>query len=99
MSKKELETLIVDAKAAIGRAHERDRQAAREAAEKIAADYGFSLSELASGKAARKRATTAAAAKYANPENPAQTWTGKGRQPAWFKDAVAKGTAPEAMEL
>ncbi|MFT5625225.1 MAG: DNA-binding protein H-NS, partial [Lentimonas sp.] len=28
-----------------------------------------------------------------------QTWTGKGRQPTWFKEAVAAGTAPDTMEI
>ncbi|MEM8579172.1 MAG: H-NS histone family protein [Pseudomonadota bacterium] len=99
MSKKELEQLIVDAKAAMGRAADRERLEAREAAEKVAAEYGFSLSELASGKTARKKASATGSAKYANPENPMQTWTGKGRQPTWYKDAVAAGTPPEAMEV
>lgn len=98
MSVKELEQLIVDAKASIGAARVREREEAKAAAEEVAAKYGFSLSELAGAKGARKKAP-AGSAKYANPENPAQTWTGKGRQPAWYKDAINAGTPPEAMEI
>jgi DNA-binding protein H-NS len=29
--------------------------------------------------------------KYRNPANPKQTWTGRGRQPGWIKDGLAKG--------
>ena len=38
-------------------------------------------------------------AKYANPADKSQTWTGKGRQPQWYKDAVAAGTDPKTMEI
>ncbi|MEL7100489.1 MAG: H-NS histone family protein [Pseudomonadota bacterium] len=98
MSVKELERLMVDAKAAIGKARQRERDEAKAAVEKLAAEHGFSLSELTGGKPAKKKAASGAA-KYANPENPMQTWTGKGRQPTWYKDAVSAGTPPEAMEL
>lgn len=27
--------------------------------------------------------------KYRNPDNPDQTWSGRGRRPAWFKDTLA----------
>jgi len=97
MSKKELEQLIVDAKSALGRAADRERIEAREAIEKVAAEYGYSLSELTSGKAAKTR-KAGGSAKYANPENPSQTWTGKGRQPVWYKEAIAAGTPAEAMD-
>lgn len=30
-------------------------------------------------------------AKYANPENPSQTWSGRGISPKWVADYVAKG--------
>ncbi len=98
MSKKELEQLVADAKAAIGRAHDRERKAAKAAAEKAAAEFGFSLNELTGSKQAGAR-KAAGAAKYANPEDPSQTWTGKGRQPGWYRAAIAAGVSPEAMEI
>lgn len=39
------------------------------------------------------------AARYANPENSEQTWGGMGKQPAWFKDQLAKGRTREEMQL
>lgn len=39
------------------------------------------------------------AAKYANPENVEQTWGGIGKQPAWFRDQLAKGRVREDMLL
>ena len=87
MSHKQLEQHLEDVKMAIKNAYERDRVEARKAAEKAAAEYGFSLDEVSGG------------AKYANPEDPSQTWTGKGRQPNWFRDLIASGTDPETLEL
>ena len=30
-------------------------------------------------------------AKFCNPDNPSQTWTGRGMAPKWLKDLVEKG--------
>jgi DNA-binding protein H-NS len=30
-------------------------------------------------------------AKFSNPDNPSQTWTGRGMAPKWLKDLVEKG--------
>ncbi|WP_132997153.1 H-NS histone family protein [Sulfitobacter sp. TCYB15] len=97
MSHKQLEQHLEDVKMAIKNAYERDRVEARKAAEKAAAEYGFSLDEVSGGT--KKGKAAKAAAKYANPEDPSQTWTGKGRQPNWFRDLIASGTDPETLEL
>ena len=105
MTRKELEKLKVDVEKALERLAEKDKKAALAAAEKAAAAHGFSLAEI-TGEAAPKRGRkpkagpkTASAPKYKNPANPDQTWTGKGRQPEWFKSAIQAGTTPEAMEI
>ncbi len=64
---------------------------------------GVSLEELVGkmGKKGRaKRAKTSQGAKYANPSNRAETWTGKGRKPQWFIDATTKhGKSAEDLLL
>lgn len=62
-----------------------------------ARELGFSLEELTGTTAPRKR--TPSSAKYANPANPSDTWTGRGRKPRWFAEALAKGKRPEDMAL
>ena len=37
--------------------------------------------------------------KYRNPDNPAQTWSGKGKRPAWVKAALAAGKSLESLEI
>ncbi len=39
------------------------------------------------------------APKFANPDDPSQTWTGKGRQPAWVKDYIASGKSLDEIEI
>ena len=38
-----------------------------------------------------KRSHTQAPAKYKHPGNPAKTWSGRGRQPAWVKEHLESG--------
>ncbi len=107
LSRKELEKHLMDVKRALANAEARDRREAKKAAEKAAGEFGFSLEELSENeaKATRTKKTktkkpkTASAPKYANPADPSQTWTGKGRQPNWFREQMAKGVAPETLEI
>jgi DNA-binding protein H-NS len=105
MSLKQLEKLQADVAKAIQAAKDRDLKAARLAVEEAAAKFGFSLSEITGAGDGRRKytrrigAASAGAAKYRNPEDATQTWTGKGRQPAWFKAALEKGTDPSDMEI
>ena len=36
-------------------------------------------------------------AKYRNPDNPAETWAGRGRKPKWVEDRLEQGTPLEAL--
>ena len=56
----------------------------------VAKKYGFTLDEFTGGKGASKSGPKGAA-KYANPADANQTWTGRGRQPNWIKSALASG--------
>lgn len=35
--------------------------------------------------------------KYRNPKSPHQEWSGRGRQPAWFAEAIASGTKEKSL--
>ena len=106
MNRKELEKLKAQVEKALAKVSERELKAARDAAEKAAAAHGFSLDDVTAAPKAAKRgrkpagaAKTKSPAKYKNPADATQTWTGKGRQPEWFKAEVAKGTDPSKMEI
>lgn len=64
----------------------------------VAKAHGFALEEFTGGKLA-KTAATKGVAKYANPADPSQTWTGRGRQPGWVKEALAAGKSLDTMAI
>ncbi|TFL19447.1 H-NS histone family protein [Jannaschia formosa] len=70
--------------------------------EKMLADEGYSMADLMQGRSGGKKAVAGAAkapAKYRHPENPSLTWSGRGRQPGWYKEALAAGKSPEDMAI
>ena len=105
MSRKELEKLRSDIDKAIEKIEVEDKKAAMAAAEKAAKAHGFSLSELTSdgkGKTRRKSGKASGpkgAPKYANPADKSQTWTGRGRQPAWIKEGLSSGKSLEDFAI
>lgn len=93
----ELKTLQKDVEKAIKGFADRRRAEALKAVEAVAKEHGMSLDEIVGGKG--KKRVAKPAIKYVNPDNPLQTWSGRGRQPAWYKDAVKGGKSPESMEI
>lgn len=96
MSRKELLELRNRVEKALKAAEVRERKEALKAAEKAAAEYGFSLSELSGDSA---KSAKSSKAKYQNPNNPSQTWTGRGRKPQWVHDAIKAGTDITDLEI
>lgn len=97
LSLKELKDLQSQVAKAISGYEDRRKKEALAELEERARELGFSLSELAGMPASRKRAS--AVPKYANPQNRAETWSGRGRKPRWFEDALRSGKTPEDMAL
>ncbi len=75
---------------------DRQKTEAQSKLEKMAREMGYSLNDFTGGKKAK---TPTTAPKYVHPENPGKTWSGRGRQPQWFKDAVASGTDQKDLEI
>ena len=108
MTRKELEKLGHDVEKALMKLQKQDLKKVRSEMEKLAAAHGVSVEDVLGGKIAAPKAAkaktatktkTKAPAKYVNPADKSQTWTGKGRQPNWFKTAVDGGAAPETMAI
>lgn len=72
--------------------------AAIAAAESVAAEKGYKLSDIGfpmPGKAPKSKGV----AKYRNPNDASQTWTGKGRRPNWIIEAQNAGVDIETMAI
>lgn len=99
MSRKDLLQLQKDVEKALKDAEQRERSEALKAAEKAAAEYGFSLDEVLSAPAKAATRKTKATAKYRNPENHEETWTGRGRKPHWVHAALSNGVDISDLEI
>ncbi len=95
LSLKELKELQSQVGKAVATFEDRRKKEALAELEEKARELGFSLSELAGMSPTRKRAP--ATAKYANPANHAETWSGRGRKPRWFDAALKSGRKPEDL--
>ena len=92
LSLEDLKKLQKQVAKAIDGFEKRQRREALAVVEAKAKEFGFSLSEL-TGKAKSK--PKASPPRYRHPENPALTWSGRGRQPAWIKDGLQAGKSLE----
>jgi DNA-binding protein H-NS len=97
LSLKELKDLQGQVAKAINGYEDRRKKEALAELEDKARSLGFSLAELTGLAPVRKRA--AATAKYANPADSAETWSGRGRKPRWFDAALKSGKKPEDMAI
>lgn len=70
----------------------------RERMEEIAQRSGFTLAEIMSAPTPTRQ-KGAGAPKYQNPDDPEQTWTGRGKRPGWLSELLLKGRAIEEFEI
>lgn len=100
LNSRELLELAEKAKAEAATLRENEKRAARDRVNEFAVSLGFSIAELfgAESKPATKvkAPRSKAAPKYRNPIT-GETWTGKGRQPVWFKLRIAAGKTAESL--
>ena len=94
----ELKKLQDDVAVAIFNYEKRKKAEALAAVEEAARAAGFSLKELL-GDEKLSKAKTKATPKYANPADPSQTWTGRGRKPKWVEALLASGKTLEDLAI
>ena len=88
MSFRELQEFELKLKKAKTNVQERSRSELRQKLEAIAASAGFKIGDLFGGRGGKGRTV---AAKYANPDNATETWTGRGRKPRWLAAKLKDG--------
>lgn len=98
MSLAELKQLQKDVAQAIESYHARQKEEARAVLEAKAKEMGFNLAEL-TGPAKKRSGKPAGPAKFRHPENPALTWTGRGRRPNWVTAALEQGKSLEDLAV
>ncbi len=94
MTLKDLRDLRAKLDRAINSYEDRKRREALAAIEEAAREHGFNLSDLTGAK---PRRTGTVAPKYANPDDPTMTWTGRGRKPRWVQESLQNGKQMEDL--
>ena len=94
LSLNELKQLQADVATAIKDFESRRRAEALAELKALAASKGFSLEELTGGQKGKAKRGPAPI-KFADPDTPANTWTGRGRKPRWVSEALDAGKSLE----
>ena len=98
LSLPELKSLQNDVAIAIADFKKRKRAEALAEVKAVAQAKGFSLDELL-GTASTKSKRGPVPAKYADPANPDNTWSGRGRKPKWLVAQLDQGKSVEDFAL
>ena len=102
LSKAELEALQRQVQEALMKSEARRKQDALEAVELAVKEFGFSLKDLLTFAPERKQTTARRShreAKFRNPENPNETWSGRGRRPLWFTAQLQAGEGENDLRV
>jgi DNA-binding protein H-NS len=100
LSFSELRELARGVEGEIKMRREEDKKRIRQEIRELAASIGMTVEEvLGYGEEKKGKRKIPLEPKYRNPENPEQTWTGKGHRPAWVKEAVARGVRLEELKM
>jgi len=99
LSPKELQALIAGANAQMQEARANQVRTVRDKIDSLLKSAGLTLTDVYPTRGGKKAAGKkgVVAPKYRNPEN-GETWSGRGRQPAWFAKALKKnGVTAESL--
>lgn len=95
---KDLVELDLKVQKAISIAKERERSEVKQRIAALADESGFSVNELFGGGRAGKTKSSGIA-KYKNPDNHSETWTGRGRKPNWLLAKIQRGSKMADFEI
>jgi len=84
-----LHALIRDAKDELSRREYETRRKIIDQAKELAASVGMTVEELAELASSRRKSK--GEPKFQNPDNPGQTWSGRGKRPAWIREGLESG--------
>ena len=96
MSLKELKALMSRVEKSIRSKHDRERADLRSRMRQMAENAGFSLTDLFGGKGGKRGPVSA---KFAHPDDPSLTWSGRGRMPKWLSEKVKAGASAQDFRI
>ena len=97
LSKEELQALKSDIDQELQNRKEAHRQETLTQLHDLAKDAGFTFEELVGSSKGKTRVP--AKVKFRDPQNPSNTWAGRGRKPKWLEAAEKRGKKLEDFEV
>lgn len=94
-SPEQLQRLIAEAQKQLEAKQQSKRKEVIAQMKELAASIGVTITIHEDDKKAGKRAASSVAAKYRNPDNYSDTWTGRGLMPRWLRELVDSGRSKE----
>lgn len=99
LSETELHDVIENAQRALRNRQESRRKEVFADIRRLAASVGAHVEISESEKSGKPLRTGKVAAKYRNPADPAQTWTGRGMRPVWLRSLLEQGRSIEEFAI
>ena len=96
LSIQELQALSRDIEGELKRRGDEERKKVLVQMKELAASVDMTLEEVIAYSSTKK---TKGEPKYQNPENPRQTWTGRGKRPSWIKAALEQGKSLDELRI
>ena len=93
-SMSELQALARDIEVELRRRGDEERKRVLVQMKDLAASVDMTLDDFIAYSSSKK---TKGEPKYQNPDNPRQTWTGRGKRPSWIKAVLEQGGSLEDM--
>ena len=97
MSSAELRELQSKVDGALEGLFEKDRKEFGAKFEELAAAHGMTSAQALGALTKSSSAKTPSQVKYVDTTNSSNTWSGRGRQPNWFRTRIESGIKPEDM--
>ena len=99
LSEEELKEMIKTAGVALQSKEEDRKQQVISQINELAASINLKVEFINPQKRQSSRKGIKVAAKYQNPANPSQKWTGRGMKPKWLKALLDQGGKAEQYEI
>jgi DNA-binding protein H-NS len=99
LSLSDLQQLNADIKLELAKREQQKFADARKQILAIAQSVGMDLKDLVGKKSTDKLPSRKVAAKYRNPEDARQQWSGRGRKPKWVETLLAAGRTLAEIEI
>lgn len=98
LSEEELEKVIESASKVLRDKQDNKRKEVVSKIRELASGIGVSVEFVELTKAPSRRGGRIPA-KYKNPKDPSQTWTGRGMKPIWLRDLINQGHSLSEFEI